>query len=51
MNRYPLEYWAELVLAYLAHVPHQESENTYVGFYCPSIIDQREARQQKDGSY
>jgi hypothetical protein len=24
MNRYPLEHWAELVLGYLAHVPHQE---------------------------
>jgi hypothetical protein len=24
MNRYPLDHWAELVLGYLVHVPHQE---------------------------
>ena len=27
------------------------SGNMYAGFYCPGIIDQREARQQKGGSY
>ena len=25
MNRYPLEHQADLVLGYLAHVPHQET--------------------------
>jgi hypothetical protein len=48
MNRYTPDHWAELVLGYLAHVPHQEirmQDSIARG----SLIKERPV--QKDGSY
>ena len=49
MNRYPLEHWPELAVGCLVRVPRQEIR--IQGSIFPGIIDQREASQQKDGSY
>jgi hypothetical protein len=45
MDRYPLEHRAELVLGYLAHVPHQETRmqdsNVRVSLIKESLVSRK----------